>query len=927
VTFARKKDMATRTNKDSVQLSLKIDGKDAVNTIQELDAKSSALVKEMQLLEDAGQQATEAYRKLEVQRKELLKQSNQAYEASKRASEQQARLSVNEGKSIKTLQGEYRQLLAIVNNLEPTHKDFNAQVELLHKKKAKIDEIKASFKGVKEEVEAADNATKGMGGSLSNVGDYVTGGLITGGITAVADLAVQGAQEIAQMVEETAALRREINQLTGATGEALDEQTVKVLALSETFQKEEKDTLLAMNTLTKEFNVTFEEASDRMQTGFLAGADVSGEFLDNIKEYSVQFAAAGFSADEFIAISTRASKEGIFSDKGLDVVKEFGLRIREQTTASRDALIGAFGPEFTGRLFKGLNDGSVTTVDALKLVARQMDENQVPAKQLQTVIADVFGGAGEDAGLRYIQSLKDIEGTTVNLVDVTSEYVKQQIALQTANEALATSQNELTKQLTDTGNSLSVFWANVKSGAINVLVDVLQFFEQFSATWKGITAGIEQVFTNAVNRVKSFVVDVEISFAQVRKLNPFGETSAQIDREIAALRGRKETLAAESVSVGKAYRTAFLAGLDEVELRKRVAAATNPAAPSAGGGGAAGGGGFQGQDPAAVAKKNVAAEAEAKRLAEAQAERDRVASLLDTTRQLEPLQLEAVQHTETAKLKIKEDASAHAMALLGKEMDHFKAFEDEKAAKAKETSDKLNAIEAAKYQFAQQTFSGIVQLLSADEAARKKNAKAIKAFSTAEVFTNLFQEISGIWKNANTNPLNALFPGAGTAIAVVQSAFAGARAQLAVANIQKQKFAKGGVPEGPSHQGGGIQLVAPGGRIVGEMEGGEPILSRSTYANNKLIIDRLLFSSMYKGGAPIFATGGFAPSSATLASQASLGQSTQRAEQLYEAMLMEQMRTRQAIEAMPTTLRADVSLRTIQDAGQTLGDILKAAAP
>lgn len=909
--LCQQKIMATRTNKENIQLSLKIDGKEAVNTIQELDAKSSALVKEMQQLEDAGLQATEAYRKLEVQRKELLKQSNQAYEASKKAAEQQARLSVNEGKSIKALQGEYRQLLAIVNNLEPTHKDFNANVELLHRKKAKIDEIKNSFKGVKEEVERAGKATEGMGSKLLDVGDFITGGLITGGITAVADLAVEAGQEIVEMVQETAALRREITQLTDATGDALDEQTVKVKALASTFQVEEKDTLLALNALTKEFNETFDAASARMSEGFLAGAKVSGEFLDNIKEYSVQFAAAGFSLDEFIAISVRASKEGIFSDKGLDVVKEFGLRVREQTSASKDALIGAFGEQFTTRLFDGLNNGSIKTVDALKLVAKQMDSNQIPAKQLQTVIADVFGGAGEDAGLRYIQSLKEIEGATINLVDVTDEYVLAQASLLAANNELATSQNELTKQLTDTSNSLGVFWARVKSGAINVLVDVLKFFEEFSATWAGITAGVNQFFRNSVNQVSAYVLDIRVAFAQVSKLNPFGDSSAQIDKEIDALRGRREELVAESISVGEAYRRAFLAGLDEVELRKRVAAATNPQAASPitpGGGGKGSGGG---------------AAAEANRAADVQAERDRSAALLATMEELAPLQLAAVEHTEAAKLKIKEDAAERSMSIITQEVDFFKALEDDKAAKAKETADKLNAIEAAKYQFAQQTFSGIVQLLSADEAARKKNAKAIKAFSTAEVFTNLFQEISGIWKNANTNPINAIIPGAGTAIAVVQSAFAAARAQLAVSNIQKQKFATGGtLPEGPSHSQGGIKLVSRG-NIIGEIEGGEPILSRNTYKNNKPIIDRLLYTSMYRGGAPVFATGGFVPS---VSQSTALAQGNSNIEEMTMQMLAVQERTMQAIEAIPTTLRAEVSLRNIQEAETTLGDIRRAAA-
>ncbi|MGM9509542.1 phage tail tape measure protein [Larkinella sp. GY13] len=52
----------------------------------------------------------------------------------------------------------------------------------------------------------------------------------------------------------------------------------------------------------------------------------------------------------------------------------------------------------------------------------------------------------------------------------------------------------------------------------------------------------------------------------------------------------------------------------------------------------------------------------------------------------------------------------------------------------------------------------------------------------------------------------------------------------------------------------GIAMIdRESGREVGEAEGGEPfmILSRNTYSNNKPIIDRLLYSSMYRGGQKI----------------------------------------------------------------------------
>ncbi|SEM66619.1 hypothetical protein SAMN05192574_101396 [Mucilaginibacter gossypiicola] len=74
-------------------------------------------------------------------------------------------------------------------------------------------------------------------------------------------------------------------------------------------------------------------------------------------------------------------------------------------------------------------------------------------------------------------------------------------------------------------------------------------------------------------------------------------------------------------------------------------------------------------------------------------------------------------------------------------------------------------------------------------------------------------------------------------------------AQIAVIASQKApEFEDGGIlPDGPSHSNGGINLVGPYGQIYGQIEGGEPVLSKKTYANNKGIIDALLNS----GGAPL----------------------------------------------------------------------------
>lgn len=95
-----------------------------------------------------------------------------------------------------------------------------------------------------------------------------------------------------------------------------------------------------------------------------------------------------------------------------------------------------------------------------------------------------------------------------------------------------------------------------------------------------------------------------------------------------------------------------------------------------------------------------------------------------------------------------------------------------------------------------QAFKGVVEasiaLLGADEERRKKNASIIKAFSVGKVIADGFAEIQSIWRTANANPSNILFPGSGAIIAGAKSAAAGLRTAAAVRKISSTNFYDGG---------------------------------------------------------------------------------------------------------------------------------------
>lgn len=128
-------------------------------------------------------------------------------------------------------------------------------------------------------------------------------------------------------------------------------------------------------------------------------------------------------------------------------------------------------------------------------------------------------------------------------------------------------------------------------------------------------------------------------------------------------------------------------------------------------------------------------------------------------------------------------------------------------------------------------------------------------------------------------------------------------------------FRNAGIPKGPSHAQGGIDLVDnTTGKTLAEMEGGEPImvLSKNTYANNSDVVDRLLDSSLYGNGRRIkMADGGLVGADGAGSGQAASGSEA--------AMLGLLAGIERNTANFPTRVKGIWVLSELQDA-QTLND-------
>ena len=298
------------------------------------------------------------------------------------------------------------------------------------------------------------------------------------------------------------------NQFTGKTGDDLKNYRNEVQALSDMYDKDFKESLMAVNAVSKQFGIDQDEALKLVKDGFIAGADANGEFLENLKEYPAYFKEAGISASQFIAITTAANKSGIYSDKGIDVIKEGNLRIREMTVSTASALDG-IGMS-SKQVQKDLQDGSKTTFQVMQEVSAKLGELPASSQAVGTAIADIFGGPGEDAGLQYITTLKDIDTNLDSVKEkagklgqLQEEQMKSQVELNNVISALFDATGGTFEEMTTRAKA---FLNDALIWLIKGVIDLTNYFINLyneSILFRAIIQGITVHFGILWNTVKS----------------------------------------------------------------------------------------------------------------------------------------------------------------------------------------------------------------------------------------------------------------------------------------------------------------------------------------------------------------------------------------------------------------------------------------
>lgn len=313
--------------------------------------------------------------------------------------------------------------------------------------------------------------------------------------------------------------------LTGKSGNDLKNFRNEVQATADTFGADFESVLTAANNVANQFGISVDEALKLVQDGFVSGANANGKYLESLEEFPAYFKEAGVSAEGFIAITTQASKMGIVSNKALDTIKEANIRLGEMSDATAGSL-KAIGLNST-EIQKKLADGSMTTFEVMQQVSGKLAELPESSKVASEAVANIFGGPGQDAGYKYLTTLKDmsvsmdeVKEKSGELGRLQEEQLQSQVELDNAIAGLfdltgGTFESMMTQAKTFVNKGITAI--------IKGIVDVCNWFIELyneSLLVRGIVASIGNTFKilwSEVKNVLGLIVDEIVGLGNMIK--------------------------------------------------------------------------------------------------------------------------------------------------------------------------------------------------------------------------------------------------------------------------------------------------------------------------------------------------------------------------------------------------------------------------
>ena len=259
--------------------------------------------------------------------------------------------------------------------------------------------------------------------------------------------------------------------------------TEDALGMRDAFDYDVGESLRAAQTMMNQFGVTGDQAYSLIAQGAQNGLDYSGEMLDSIDEYSVQFQKLGLNAEDMFNVFQSGSDAGAFNlDKIGDAVKEFSIRAVDgsKTTQQGFQALGMNADHLAQKFASG-GDGAK---QAFYQVIQSLGKMKDPVQQNLAGV-NLFGTMWEDLGPKVVTSLDTI----------TSQYHKTDDAMQSINNI----------QYNDLGSAIEAIKRQAEVGLLPIASAVANSLTQMMPTISSALQSIMPVMQNTIQTCMPFV--------------------------------------------------------------------------------------------------------------------------------------------------------------------------------------------------------------------------------------------------------------------------------------------------------------------------------------------------------------------------------------------------------------------------------------
>lgn len=307
-------------------------------------------------------------------------------------------------------------------------------------------------------------------------------------------------------------------QMKGLSGDKLQSVTEGAFALRDVFQYDVSESVRAANALMNNFEISGDKAMNLIAAGAQNGLDYSGELLDTISEYSVQFAKVGINADQMFQIMQAGADSGAWNlDKVGDAIKEMSIRVVDgsETTAAGFEALGMDADVMAQKFAAGGETAQEAFQDTIQALASMED----PVQQ-NIAGVNLFGTMWEDLGPEVVSQLASITDEAYAAGDELEKM--QEVKYDNLGDALQGVWRKLEVELMPMATKLTGF-----------LTDVLEKID-----FDGLAEGLESAFSAVSAVVGPMIAPLQGVFSSLLSVDVF----SQIGGVVQGLQGPLQSL-------------------------------------------------------------------------------------------------------------------------------------------------------------------------------------------------------------------------------------------------------------------------------------------------------------------------------------------------------------------------------------------------